>query len=100
MNFGSADNDQSSNNNVSEPASPFQSPDIRKEKRSVTAIASPNLIRGYSPSISKNETTEHRVERLMAQQKLHDDSNSEFRIKYSSKGPKESPVRNKAMYNS
>lgn len=99
MNFGSADGDFS-DNKVSEPnTSPFQSPEIRGEKRCVTAIASPNLIRGYSPSVAKNETSEHRVERLMAQQKLHD-SNSEFRIKYSSKGAKDSPVRNKAIYNS
>ena len=98
-NIGSADGDLS-DKKASDCPSPFRSPEIRGEKRLVTAIASPNLIRGYSPSIGKSgKTTEHRVESLMAQQRMTD-STSEFRVKYSSKGAKDSPVRNKAMYNS
>ena len=31
---------------------------------------------------------------------MHENAGGEFRIKYSSKGAKDSPVRNKAMYNS
>ena len=101
MGIGSADGDLSDNKLSQNSPSPYRSPDVRGEKSSVTAIASPNLIRGYSPSVAKGgRTSEPRVESLMAQQQLKENAQGEFRIKYSSKGAKDSPVRNKAMHNS
>ena len=84
--------------------SPLYSPDNRAEQSTVTAIASPNLIRGYSPTIAKTTnllSSESRMQSLMVQHsKFNDNAASEFRIKHSSNGVNESPVRNKAMYNS
>ena len=68
----------------------------------MTAIASPNLIRGYSPVLNKSgqiPAEETRMQTLVKQQKQQDMSN-DFRIKYSSRGINDSPVRNKALMNS
>ena len=78
-----SDGDQS-DNNKSDPTSPYRSPEVRGEKSNVTAIASPNLIRGYSPSIHKNGRTNDQIyENMLTNQgKENGIMPSEFRIKY------------------